>query len=271
MVAPDRKPPGPFRDRDIGEGDPLELSDGHKIHCMTAGVRHGQAHLRGASVIASDPDVDYRAGVDVGVSFNDGKNLRAPDVSVGIAGDEHPGWATEVPPLAVEYADIGQNNADLTDKIDELLSKGTRYVWVVRLVGERRVEIHEPGQPVRTASSGDTLSAPGVLKNPIPVDALYDRDAARRATLNNNLQAEGYADLNAVLDAGKKLGIDEGKRLGIDEGKKLGGRAGVRDLCEVLGIEISPAGEQALATMDLAELDTLSLAIKRDRRWPERA
>src|SRR6185436_20632708 len=46
-------------------------------------------------------------------------------------------------------------------------------------------------------------------------------------------------------EEGKKLGLDEGKKLGLDEGKKLEGerrlREGILDLCEVLGIEVTPA------------------------------
>jgi len=62
----------------------------------------------------------------------DEKNLRAPGIAVGNIPDE-PGWAPGAPPLAVEYADTGQDERDLQQKIGTLLGAGTRYVWVVRL------------------------------------------------------------------------------------------------------------------------------------------
>ena len=76
-------------------------------------------------------------------------------------------------------------------------------VWVPRLVGPRRVEIYQRGQPVRTAGPGELLVAPGILANPVPVDALFDREQAERATLTNLLQRQGYAGLDAVRAEGR--------------------------------------------------------------------
>lgn len=124
--------------------------------------------------------------------------LRAPDLSVGDIPDQ-PGWVEGVPALAVEYADTGQDEKDLAIKIQELLAAGTRYVWVVRLTGLRRVEVHEAGQKMRIVHAGDEqLRAPGVLANPVPVEALYDRKAAQEVVLRNLLQRQGYASLGAV-------------------------------------------------------------------------
>jgi hypothetical protein len=43
---------------------------------------------------------------------------------------------------------------------------------------------------------------PGVLRNPVPVEALYDRRAAHRVTLRNLLQRQGYENLDAVRAEG---------------------------------------------------------------------
>ena len=187
--------PGPFRADQIREGSPYELSNGHPVLCMPTGRRGGRSNLIGGEVLETDPAVKS-AGVDVGFS-KDPSHLRAPDVSVGDFANE-PGWAPGAPPLAVEYADTGQDEAELKLKIAELLGAGTRHVWVVRLVGPRRVEVHEPGRPMRLARPGETLVAPGILQNPVPVLALYDREAAHEATLKNLLQRRGYADIDAV-------------------------------------------------------------------------
>ncbi|WP_437969081.1 Uma2 family endonuclease [Sorangium sp. So ce260] len=284
MSAPPRSP---VTADQLRPGDPYELSEGRLVECLPTGRRGGRSNLVGGEVLDTDPAVEA-AGVDVGVSTRP-EMLRAPDIVVGNIPDE-PGWATEAPPLAVEYADTGQDEAELQSKIEELLAAGTRWVWVVRLQGTRRVEVHEaaPGalrrpepvpvapaahpqplapraaarirppqrQPARVAVAGETLEAPGVLRNAVPVEALYDRSAAHEATLRNLLQRKGYDGLDAVLDEGRR------------QGRSAGLRAAVRDVCELLGIALSPEREAALEAMDEAALGALRERLKRDRRWP---
>lgn len=115
-----------------------------------------------------------------------------------------------VPTLAVEYAGKGQDEDGLREKIADLLAHGSRLVRVVRLVGPRRVDVHALDTPVRILGPGDVLEAPGILRNRIPVEALYDRDARHQATLRNLLQRQGYANLNAVLERGRTEGKAEG-------------------------------------------------------------
>lgn len=195
---------GPFRAEHLRSGDPYELSNGHAIFCAPTGGSGSGPNRLGASVVGWDPAVN-EAGVDTGYSLKPG-TLRAPDVAVGNVPDR-PGWVSGAPDLAIEYADVGQDEQALAEKIADLLGAGTRYLWVVRLVGPRRVEVHERGKKVRTVLPGHTLSAPGVLKNAVPVEALYDRTEAERATLTNLLQRQGYADLEAVLVRGRAEGL----------------------------------------------------------------
>lgn len=201
-------PVGPFRADQIHEGSHYELSQGHAIHCMTAGGRHGSAHIAGGAVIDTDPGLQQQAGIDVGIAWNEGKNLRAPDIVAGMD-LRAPGWAKEAPPLAVEYADAGQDEGELREKIAELLAFGTRMLWVVRLTGPLRVEVHEPGVPVRVVDGDGELHAPGILHNPVPVRALIDREAAHEATLRNLLARAGYASLDAVRDEGRADGLEQ--------------------------------------------------------------
>ena len=204
---PYRKPRGPFLADQVRDGDPYELSDGHAIRCLPTGGRGSAAAATGSAVLKSDPLVES-SGVETGYSFA-AHSLRAPDVAVGNVPDA-PGWVKGVPPLAVEYADEGQDENELAAKIGEFLAAGTRHVWVVRLTGPRRVEVHEPGRESRTAGPGEELLAPGVLRNPVPIEALYDWNIGRRVTLRNLLQGEGYEDLDAVRDEGRSEGLAEG-------------------------------------------------------------
>ena len=195
---------GPYRAEDVQPGEPYEISDGYKIACMGTGQRGSRSNGSGFMVLDSDPEAPP-AGVDAGVSPVP-TMLRAPDVSVGGLANE-PGWATTAPPLAVEYADRGQDEAELQKKIVELLRCGTLFVWVVRLAGPRRVEVYAPGEAVRTVLPGGTLAAPGILKNAVPIEALYDREAAHRQTFRNLLQREGYESLDAVRAEGARSAL----------------------------------------------------------------
>lgn len=237
--------PGPFRAEHIPEGSPYELSNGHPVLCLPTGRRGGRSNLLGGQVLETDPSVKT-AGVDVGFS-PDPRHLRAPDVSVGDFANE-PGWAPGAPPLAVEYADTGQDEGELQQKIAELLAAGTKHVWVVRLMGPQRVEVHEKGRKMRLAKPGEELKAPGILKNPVPVLALFDREAAHEATLRNLLQRRGYESLDAVRAEAEAQGEIRGEIKGRQEAlfAVLGAR----------GLAVSEAERaQILAAQELGELD----------------
>ena len=202
----------------------------------------------------SDPaDAHPGGGVDAGFAPRPNV-LRAPDVAIGNVPNA-PWWVQGAPELAIEYADIGQDEPELERKIRDLLAAGTKYLWIVRLTGPRCVDVHEKGKAVLTMHPGAYLTAPGVLQNPVLVEALYDRDAAERTTLTNLLQKKGYQDLDAVLSAGEAKRRAEG--LGV----------AVRSLCRVLAIPLAAERDAALERMSAADLDVLRERIERDRRW----
>lgn len=203
----------------IANKAPIELSDGQPILCLPTLSRGGSAQNLGAAVIQSDPAVDY-AGTDVGFSPKPDM-LRAPDVAV-LPGPPQDGWLKEPPPLAVEYADRGQNQADLKKKIREYLENGVRLVWVVRMDGPRRVEVYTPDGKKEMFGPGKILLAPGILANPVPVEALYEPQAAHQTVLRNMLAREGYSSLEAVFEEGKDLGKAEGREEGREEGRSEG-------------------------------------------------
>jgi hypothetical protein len=191
---------GPFKPEQLRSGDPYELSQGHPIYCAPTGRDGSGPNGLGFAVLDSDPAV-RNAGVDTGLALGP-DTLRAPDIAVNFEGGAG-AWATQAP-LAVEYAGRGRDEAELKGKIAELLAAGTRWVWVVRLVGPRRVEIHERGAAMRAVGEEASLTAPGVLGLPVPVRALYDRDAAHEVTLRNLLAARGFGSLDAVREEGRE-------------------------------------------------------------------
>ena len=251
---------GPYRVEDLRPGERDELDNGYRVHCEAGGGSHSTANLLNGAAVAWDPMV-REAGTDTGFAIKP-HVFRAPDVAIGNVPNE-PGWVKGAPELAIEYADVGQDEVQLERKIQDLLAAGTKFIWVVRLIGLRRVEVFEPGKAMRTVLPGAFLTAPGVLQNPVQVETLYDRDAAERATLTNLLQRRGYEDLESVLAKGRADGRAEGLRDGQAEGL----RAAIRDVCELLDISLTPEREAALARMQLPELDALRARLKRERRW----
>jgi len=187
---------GPFRADQVRAGDPYELSQGHPVVCAPTGQDGAGPNGLGFAVLDSDPAVK-RAGVDAGIQLTP-DTLRAPDVAVNFTPGDGT-WATAAP-LVVEYAGQGQDEADLRDKIAEFHAAGTAYVWVAR-VADRCVEVHERGKAPARVDADGTLTAPGVLALPVPVRALFDRDAAHETTLRNILSARGYASLDALRNA----------------------------------------------------------------------
>ncbi len=188
-------------------GDHYELSNGRKVECLPTGSDGTGPNGRGFLALDTDP-LAANAGVDLGMQLGS-LTMRAPDVAVG-AFAEKQGWVRGALPLAVEYAASGQDEEKLQERIADLLAHGVEYVWVVRLIGPRRVEVHEKGLAMRTVLPGQTLTAPGVLQNPVRVEALYDRDAAHEAALHNLLQRQGYESLDAVRAEGRSEGREEG-------------------------------------------------------------
>lgn len=254
MTDPARREQGPFYADQLRPGDPYELSNGHPVQCSPTGGDGSGANLLGAAVLRTDPAVKS-AGVDTGIRL-DAKTLRAPDVAVNY-GEPKPGWVTTIPPLAVEYAGAGQEEEPLQTRISDLLGAGTRYLWVVRLVGMKRVEVYEAGKPMRTALPGEELTAPGVLERPVLVEALYDDRAGFRAMLENLLRREGYASLDAVRDEGR------------NEGERQGLVVALETACELLGIVIDERRRSAVVAADLATLARWVAALRATRAWPE--
>jgi hypothetical protein len=195
---------GPFLAAAIPEGSRYELENGHAFYCAPTGGDGSRGTAAGAEVLDTDPAVE-EAGIDAGYTTGP-QDLSAPDIAVGNVPDK-PGWIAGVPSLAVEYAGSGQDEERLRQKIAHLLEQGTQWVWVVRLVGPRRVEVHARGGAMRIFGPGEELKAPGILKNAVPVEALYDRRTAHEVTLRNLLQRRGYEDLEAVREEGREEGL----------------------------------------------------------------
>jgi hypothetical protein len=83
------------------------------------------------------------------------------------------------------------------------------------------------------------LSAPGILRNEVPVEALYDRTLAHGLTLRNLLQRKGYEGLEAVREEAR----DEGR----DEGRVEASQRAVRDVLQARGFALDASQDAAIA------------------------
>jgi hypothetical protein len=251
MTGPRSRPnKGPFRADQVTPEDRYEISDGHPVYCAPAGGRHGGANTIGALPLATDPAVT-EVGIDVGYTPSPDV-LRAPDLAVGHVPDA-PGWVEGAPPLAVEYADTGTDEVNLMAKVQQLLTAGTRWIWVVRLVGPRRVEVHTQSEAPRLVYPGQQIHAPGVLSQPMPVEALWDRTAALDVTFRNLLLRHGYPTLEAVRAEGHTEGRNKGRTEGHIEGRTEGVAALLTHAySRRLNRPLTPAEQTTL----LARLDT---------------
>jgi hypothetical protein len=115
---------------------------------------------------------------------------------------------------------------------------------------------------MRLFRPGDELLAPGILQNAVPVEALFDRNAAHEATLRNLLQRKGYGSLDALREEGRK----EGKKKGQKEGRKKGLEEGI---LKGQLTTVTPLLEERLGrTLTEAELAHLAQRLKKEGPGP---
>jgi Uma2 family endonuclease len=250
MSAPGR---GPFTSDQLKEGGRYELTRGHPVYVSPAGGRHGREHIVGALSIATDPAAS-EVGIDVGYS-PDGETVRAPDLSVGNV-PNRPGWVDGAPRLAIEYADRGTDESDLQAKIGELIAAGTEWVWVVRLTGPQRVDVHPSDGDAFTVPTGGMLDAPGALSQPLPVDALFSLDRANEIALRNLLARYGNTIVSEAREEGREAGRVEGLRLAVVH------------MCQRLGIAIDEHRLAQLGDADRPALEALYNVLIDTRAWP---
>ena len=243
---PTERSHGPYLPDQVRSGDSYELSKGRRVLCNPTGSDGAGPNGHGFAVLDSDPMVKS-AAVDPGIDLGE-RTLRAPDVGVNLEGRS--GVWFQSTALALEYAGAGQDERELRTKIAELLDGGTRWVWVVRVTGPRRVEVHEKGAPVRIAREGEELTAPGVLELPVPVRALFDRDAAHETTLRNLLRAQGYDGLEAVRREAELMSAERWREEGREEGSLAASRRALLAVLEARGLSLDAEQRGRVAACD---------------------
>jgi hypothetical protein len=93
--------------------------------------------------------------------------------------------------------------------------------------------------------------------------ALQSNEVARKA-LEAMMNVETWREKSIWFQDGRKEGFQDGRK----EGKVEEAREAVKDLCEILAIELGAERLQALEAMDLPALASLRKHLKAHRSWP---
>jgi Uma2 family endonuclease len=96
---------------------------------------------------------------------DDEQNDTLPDVAVVLKENrklDPDAPLTYMPDLAIEIQSPGQSEDGLRKKVAHYLANGTRLVWLT-LPKKQAIEVHAPGQPVKTFGLDDTLDGGDVL------------------------------------------------------------------------------------------------------------
>jgi hypothetical protein len=128
----------------------------------------------------------------------------------------------------------------------------TRETLPLRLFGDERMR---QGLPREIASLG-----PGDPMGPAVVGMLKTWTLWVRGQPQDENTRRWLMDFDQVVQAEIRKIQDKGKGEGL--------RVAVRDLCEVLGIALTPEQQAHIDALDLAGLGALRLALKQHRAWP---
>lgn len=236
-------PLAPVYSTQLSSPSPYELSNGKPVLSEPVTLEHADAVIAGAIAIGTDPGA-IKPMLNAGYS-PDPTILRAPDISVGrnVGGS---GWIRGAPELAIRYVEPNQDKEDLARFVFEMLTAGSRWVWVVRLGGPWQIDVYSFAELKRTYRAGERIAAPGVLRNPIRVEWMYMRELASDAAFTNLMAARGFTDISSVREDGRKIGKMEGKRAGRRDGL----REALRAMFEARGWPLSEAQSLAIAHCD---------------------
>lgn len=140
----------------------------------------------------------------------------------------------------------------------------TRATLSLRLLG-RGPTLADAVQETRQLPETDPLRRPldEVLaqRRFAALDSTDDEDLAEAEMLQQEWQK--------FKDQIREEGREDGRKEGRKEGREEGIRTTIEALCEVLGIELTPARRSVIVAMNASELTPLLEILKQHRRWPE--
>lgn len=252
----------------LPEDSPYEIIDGVRILTM-ANPEHAGPQLDLGAVLRFSVAEGYRAMVELTTRADTlpppadmdplaevlpaSVNELRSDASILRLGTDPRTGDRYVEDMSFELANE-QSLAALKVKARKLSERGVRRVFGV-LVKKRRLLEWSAGQGDFVLLREDDHLEDRCLRQPIRVKALLDAAEADTA-IAQALVARNHPVIAEVREAGHKIGLEQGLR------------QTVLDLCEVLGLTVSPLQRAAIERLGVADLERLRQGLKSTRSWP---
>jgi len=237
-----------------------EIIRGRRVVAMPALPPHADRHFKLDYVLGAHVKQGYIGSTELLTRPAQASNF-ATDTCIRREGIDPATGSRYLEELAFEVVNE-QSLPDITQKAEDLIARGVRRVVAIFVKNGEVSEWSAKTGSWQKLDPGATFSD-ATLTRPMRVRELLDAAEADNAVARALL-----AKKNPVLLSASNESRAEGHTDGLREGLRKGLCTGIRGLCEVLSIPLSPEREEALSRMDSAELEVLHERIRRDRRWP---
>jgi hypothetical protein len=209
-----------------------EMIRGRIVVAMPANAPHGDMEVRLSKLIDAHIRPGYIASADLLTRFAEQSDF-ATDVCIRRAGTDPRTGRRYLEEVACEIASE-QHPGSLTEKAEDMAARGVRRIFAVFVKRGEVAEWRGEWQPVVGQIEDETLI------RSLPVRAILDAAEADDAVVRA-LLAKRNPEITRVR---------------------------IQDLCEVLGIELSPERVGLLQRMDAPGLQALLAHLKQVRAWP---
>ena len=263
-----------------------EMIDGRIVHVAPALAPHAVCHTRLGYLLGASVAPGYVGTLDLLTRTSEDWNFAA-DGAVLKQGKDPATGHRYLEELAFEIK-YTQSLSEMTDRARQLANRGVRRVFMIcvsdlkpRRDGEDPDEgkvdavmewcaADKYGEGRWIELAPDTVIEDPCLHTPLSVRAIMDVTAADDTVLRA-LAARHNPALQQVTQVAEARGFERGEAQGFERGEAQGfGRAlrqALVSLCRALDIELTPARQTALDTMDADGLQALLDRITAQRCW----
>ncbi len=236
-------------DRIVAPESRAEIVEGRLVLSPPSDEKHAVPHADLAYVLRAHVKGGFSVAVDM-LTRTSKDNDFAPDASVFESERDTVTGGRRLEQLAFEVVNE-QALAVQTTKARELAKRGVRRIFCL---GTKQQKLLEWSRETDgwSATPLEVIDDPCFVR-PLPTSALLRAAFADDAVLLA-LRAKGHPAFEAVREEGREEAL----------------RIGIVDLCDAMGLPLPEGAVEQLALMRSVDLDSVRLALKRDRRCPQR-
>jgi hypothetical protein len=216
---------------------------------------HGDPHFSLDYLIGAHVKEGYVGSTDLLTRVAERSNF-ASDTCVRKKGVDPTTGQRYLEELAFEVVNE-QSNRDINEQAEDMTARGVRRVVAI-FVKKRKV-----CEWSTATNSWQELDLDGTFTDPTLARPIRVRDFLYSDETDN-------AVVHALVHKGNRVLItivENERNKAVDEVRMKERRQAVRDLCEVLGMSVTPQQDASLESMTLDGLDELRIRIKRNRTW----